>query len=325
MFSDLPKKRRDFEYKKPSTYKEYIKSMYEELAFSTKNELNESKVDTLRDQVEKISFEILKIRMYFDNKEETTKQSEDASHITVGILGPLLMIIASNAGDTISYLKDNQAIIFLFGLVLSTAFVFLSIEKSSIIKNLWKYWTIKFFASSLFALMIINCRSSAAAIINGIFGVDASLFPFTLSIMTGIMLIKSLFPIFIAMAISSLFHALTIYLNFKNNDHKLKPWLFFICTLFSGLYTSITLSKNFNDENLRIKSYKLAHHFDFSPRTYCSNNKNISVIFLGQQNNRYLVDEKININEDAKDFIQDKALDPTFKIPDSFLVETCHD
>jgi hypothetical protein len=182
---------------------------------------------------------------------------------------------------------------------------------------LWKYGFVKFLFSILVGGLIINSGSKASSILNNVFEVDSSVFIYSHSVLTGLLFFKILKPLFWLVVVSCIVHMIVIWSDVKEENYRIKPFMLLICSLFVGFYSLNTISNTLTEEDLNLKAYKLAHYLDFNNKIYCLNegdkelngkNKSEVVgVFLGANHSRYLLDNKLDINEDARRFIHSKA------------------
>jgi hypothetical protein len=216
----------------------------------------------------------------------------------IGCVGIILAITRSASSD-IEWLSQHTLALRLWAVALSTIFVGVSLERSTLVRSLWRFSVTKFLLSLILSGAIFYARGKAAGFVNGVFHVDATAFPITLVLTTGLVLFKLLVPFALAVAgMAAAAHVLSVLAWLKDKHVGSNPFaavplysLLFIgvsgVILFFGLSWS---GGQLNDSRLPEKVYLMAHALDFNYSHECANvDPTRPVVFLGSAQESVLV------------------------------------
>ncbi|HAS1199988.1 TPA: hypothetical protein I3816_004753, partial [Enterobacter cloacae] len=164
---------------------------------------------------------------------------------------------------------------------------------------LWRFKTAKIILSLSFTGLVVYCTAEASSIINDVFNIDPSFFPFTRSFLVAYLFFKKISILVYLLAIAGFFCIINIISYIKSKwdgtgniefSFGALTYILFIC-IFS-YFALGWVGSNFNDDVLNRKVYSLAHQLDFNKKNPCSNLKDleVSVIFLGPNQDKVLVD-----------------------------------
>ncbi|SEH72490.1 hypothetical protein SAMN05660691_01040 [Rheinheimera pacifica] len=319
-------KERNSKNKFPLNNAEYIESINKQLSWveDDRNGFSSQNL-TLKEYVRKIYLALSENEF---SKEKRKKGNEDIdffSRISCGIIGIFLTVSARNIAD--NYLWISESFLFYLGMTLLTIFLVISLERVSLVKALWEYSFVKFSASIGFAGLLLYCNSESSSVINSIFGVDASVFVYSKSILTGLLLLKILSPIFWVVVASSLIQFVVFFLYLRKDKVLGRQFLYAVSAfLLSGYFLNV-ISNSLSDNELEFKAYKLAHYLDFNEKIYCldklPNIERVVGVYLSPSNDVVLLDNKLEIEESAKSFMHRSFIDYGIEIPEEFHVINC--
>ncbi|EPH6761908.1 hypothetical protein ACS0ON_001418 [Cronobacter dublinensis] len=237
------------------------------------------------------------------------RESEDKKHneqwnssVALNILAIVAILIfifsTSNSSDS-ELIETLKLPAYIISIMLSTIWIGINIERTLIFKELWRFKTAKIIVSLSFTGLIVYCTAEASAIINDVFNIDPSFFPFTRSFLVSYLFFKKISILVYLLAIVGIFCIINIISFFKskwdeNSDIEF-PFGALIYIFFTCVFSYFALgwvNSNFNDNVLNKKVYSLAHKLDFNKRNPCSNlqGAEVSVIFLGQNQDKVLAD-----------------------------------
>jgi hypothetical protein len=164
-----------------------------------------------------------------------------------------------------------------------------------------------------------------------VFPVDASALPYTRAIVTGVLAFKYSYPLLGVVGLFALFHALNAAAWIKKKltgkgayeNIPLMSIAFLILSLAILVYFTRWVNKDFSDQAWPAKIYRLAHLLDFNSKYECTNlPKGLSVVFLGPNHARVLVDTSSAQTSDVKSFV-DAGLSSQISMPQRFYVLPC--
>ncbi|EOI3409661.1 hypothetical protein ACN6UZ_001031 [Cronobacter dublinensis] len=237
------------------------------------------------------------------------RESEDKKHneqwnssvaLNILAIAAILIFIFSTSNSSDSELIETLKLpAYIISIMLSTIWIGINIERTLIFKELWRFKTAKIIVSLSFTGLIVYCTAEASAIINDVFNIDPSFFPFTRSFLVSYLFFKKISILVYLLAIVGVFCIINIISFFKskwdgNSDIEF-PFGALIYIFFTCVFSYFALgwvNSNFNDNVLNKKVYSLAHKLDFNKRNPCSNlqGAEVSVIFLGQNQDKVLAD-----------------------------------
>ncbi|AMP02056.1 putative membrane protein [Collimonas arenae] len=262
-----------------------------------------------------------------ERRHKMRSSAEAISLWTCGGLGLFLVLMSSQASSDITWWNSVSYFVFVFGTVLTVMFVAASIEKSSTVTQMLKYNSVKLLCAFLFSAAVVYSSAQASTLLNGIFGVDSSNLPFARALLSAAFFMKMCTPVLFILAFFSLAHIVAIWVATKEEDFYSFPWgsvIFIVAALFSaGSYWWIT-HKALGDDQIKVKAYKLAHYLDFNSKAYCIDSSSTeSYLFFGNDQNKLLIDQKLEIDESFEDFLKGTASLGEVTIPSRFKVLPC--
>lgn len=163
--------------------------------------MNKKEEKTVRSYLQDILYAI----QYQSRIEKFDKKQENSNvNFLFGIFAFISLILISNGSQNnpdFSWLQNNGFALKLWGISLATIYLGISIERLTFFKPLWEYTLTKVAISVAISLLIVFCTGKAAGIINSVFGVDASSFPFTLTFTTAMIVFNYLVPLIFFLAL----------------------------------------------------------------------------------------------------------------------------
>ncbi|MDU4128752.1 hypothetical protein [Pantoea sp.] len=257
--------------------------------------------------------------LFIKREKENEKYSEQwGCSVALNILAVvaiLVFIFSTSNGSDSEFIESLKLPAYIISIMLSTVWIGINIERTLLFKELWRFKTAKIILSLSFTGLILYCTAEASAIINDIFNIDPSFFPFTRSFLVAYLFFKKISILVYLLAIAGMICIINIasYVKSKwDGDSDIdfpvgaSIYIFFTCTF--SYFALGWVDNNFNGEVLNQKVYSLAHQLDFNKKNPCSNLKDleVSVIFLGQNQDRVLVDFRKEEMLTASGFLEGK-------------------
>jgi hypothetical protein len=242
---------------------------------------------------------VLFLKREKENKKYNEQWGSSIALNTLAIVAILIFIFSTPNSSDSEFIETLKLPAYIISIMLSTIWIGINIERTLIFKELWRFKTAKIIVSLSFTGLIVYCTAEASAIINNVFNIDPSFFPFTRSFLVAYLFFKKISILVYLLAIVGIFCIINIISYFKskwdgNSDIEFSfgalIYIFFTC-IFS-YFALGWVGSNFNDDVLNRKVYSLAHQLDFNKKNPCSNLKDVevSVIFLGPNQDKVLVD-----------------------------------
>lgn len=323
-----------FKYQQPKNTEERIEAICEEIR-STSSSFEKKPLVSLKDYV-------VALLVHVKHVEWTRKAEREADDHTLGFALGTLGLVAilflwqgwwGHTSDW-GWLQTHQFAVRLWGIAFAAVFVGVCIERSSVFAGLWRFGFTKVIASVAVSALLVFSTGKASSLINALFGVDASAFPFTRAFVAGMLAVQYASPLLFVVALFLVFHAFDVagYIQFKLKTsseyvYTRPPW---ISIAFSGLATVILvvfwqwINHDFAEEALPTKIYRLAHTLDFNSRHSCANIKEgVSLVFVGTDQTKVLVDMSGVQTEDIESFV-DPKLSVNLFIPKKFHFLSCN-
>lgn len=241
----------------------------------------------------------------YQSRLETFEKEQENFNINYlfGVFAFFSLVLISNGSQDnpdFSWLQNNKFALKLWGISLATIYLGISIERLTFFKPLWEFTLTKVAISVAISLLIVFSTGKAAGVINSVFGVDASSFPFTLTFTAAMITFNYLAPLIFFLALVGGGHLLIVISwcksRFYDKDKPidLPPMNSVFFAILSGfvVYHGWQWStKNFSYDAIPQKAYLLAHKLDFNAKHECANLKSgIPVVFLGNTQNTVLAD-----------------------------------
>lgn len=321
---------RKYQFHNPSTPDEHLEAIYEEMSLSP-NEKDRRPTQTLKDHV----VELLKHAKAVESKRESADSYRSYSiNWALGALALLACLFLWHGltkADNDNWLSQHHFAIRLWGIAFAAVFLGVSIERSAFFKSLWQFGFTKIVASIALSSLIIFSTGKASSLINVVFPVDASALPLTRTILTGLLAFQYLTPLLGIVALFAVFHAVNAAgwirakWSRKNtyDNPPLQSVAFLLLSIAVLLFATRWVHDDFSDEAWPEKIYRLAHTLDFNSKYECKNlPKGLSVVFLGPNQARVLVDTRSAQTNDLESFI-DRKLSSKIEVSKQFYVLPC--
>lgn len=283
--------------KKPATRDEMVEAIFEELSENEHAEDNSDKA-TLKTYVYDIHTLLRKESFQRKNKEEEANLYTSWSLGLLAFIALALITNSSQESPDFAWLQQNKFPIKLWGIALASIYVGASIEKTVVFNSLWKFKFTKLISSISLSGLFLFSTGKASGVINSVFGIDASSFPFTLAFTSSLIFFHYILPFMFMIGIVSFIHTFNaagwIKSKIKESTYKLPPihsFIFPVLSCFILFYAWFWSKNELSKEQLPQKVYKIAHLLDFNSNHQCSNIKDgVSVIYIGQSQNQVLAD-----------------------------------
>ncbi|WP_215409340.1 hypothetical protein [Janthinobacterium sp. JC611] len=320
-----------FTHQKPRGQDEHLEAIYEEFSLSRK-ENNFQPTKTVKDYLKVI----LNHTETISRQHSATKESESFDlNWALGALAIVSFIFLFNgfagSGDW-AWLDNHRFAIRLWGIAFAAVFLGVSIERTSFFKSLWAFGFTKVTASVAVSALIVFSTGKASGIINSVFPVDASALPFTRAIVAGLLMFQYSYPLLFVVGLFSIAHAFSAidwikYNFFSIGSYKAPPTLSAVFLVFSIVilvFFARLVNTDFSQDVWPKKAYQLAHILDFNSKYECQNlPKNLSVVFLGPDQARVLVDVNRTQTDNIESFV-DGSKSAQVPIPKKFYILPCN-
>jgi len=322
--------KRKFKYDHPQNTDERIEAICDELRESPDVD-KKKQIDTVKDYVVALLSHLRKVERRREDETRDTEFSLNATLIALAVISTVLLIVGAQSQRDWEWLNDHQFAIKLWGVGLAAVFVGVSIEKSSFFKRLWAFAVTKIISSVAISALIIFCTGKASSLINSVFGVDASAFPYTRALLSGLLVFQYLSPLLIIVVLFLTFHIINVvgYIksessaNYDSSSFPITSIVFSLLASVVLLFSWYWIIHDFSEDALPEKTYRLAHELDFNSRHACINLKDgVSVVFIGPDQSKVLADVNLVKTKNIESFIN-RSISNNIEIPKSFLVIAC--
>lgn len=322
---------RKYLYVRPRNSEEHLEALYEELSLSPKGSPHLRPEQTVKDYLAALLDHLRRA----DRRRTSEKENEVGTvSWALGALAVLAIIFLFNGfgkpGDW-AWLDEHRFAVRLWGTAFAAVFVGVSIENTSLFRTLWSFGVTKLVTSLAVSALVVFSTGKAAGLLNAVFPVDAAALPLTRAIVAGILAFKYSYPLLIVVALFAVFHGMNTatWIRMKwtgKGEYEAPPLLsmaFLVLSLVVLLFFARWVNRDFSDEMLPAKVYRLAHLLDFNLKYECSNlREGLSVVFLGPDQARVLVDVGSAQTDDMESFI-DARKSGQVTVPQRFYVLPC--
>lgn len=324
---DFPK----YKYTKPKTAGQRIEAIYEQFVETPKLLPGSRPVETLKD----VLMALLARARAWDYERENAREAVDAQVnrglVALVALTLIFLVLATGNAEDSEWLQENQFALRLWGSAFAAIYVGISIERTSIFRTLWSFGFTKFVASVAFSALVIFSTGKASAVVNSVFGVDASALPFTRAFMAGFIAFDYLSLVLAAVGAFALLHALNLlsYINSlrdKDASYEHAPWGSIAALLVGMIVLGFTMrwvNVDFSHSALPAKAYRLAHVLDFNAKHSCANvHSGLPVVFIGAAQDKVLVDAQVIVTDNVESFVRREKSDEV-SVPPNFELVRC--
>jgi len=322
---------RKFQYQQPKNTVEHVEAIYEEFCCSPRH--NDRKpVETLKDHVVALLAHSKHIEWQRKFDKEAENDSIQFSLFVLAFVAIVFLLNGWSDSDDWEWLTNHRFALRLWGVAFAAVYIGVSIERSSLFRRLWSFGFTKLVASIAISALLIFSTGKASSLINAVFGIDASAFPFTRAYISGILAFQYSSPLLVVVAIFAIFHALDVAGFIKSKfysgyDYDLPPWqsvVFLVLAIAVLFFSWRWINRDFSEAAFPAKIYRLAHVLDFNSRHSCVNIKEgVSVVFIGPDQSKVLVDVSGVQTEDIESFVN-PSVSSNVAIPKTFFLLPCN-
>ncbi|PKV46378.1 hypothetical protein CLU92_3785 [Janthinobacterium sp. 61] len=321
---------RKYRFHRPNNPDQHLEAIYEELSLSP-HEHDRRPTQTLKDHVVALLKHAREIESKRESKDLDRSYSINWALGALAFLACLFLWHGLTKADDTDWLYQHHFAIRLWGIAFAAVFLGVSIERSSFFKSLWLFGFTKIVASIALSSLIIFSTGKASSLINAVFPVDASALPLTRAIVAGLLAFQYLTPLLGVVALFAVFHALNAagWITAKwsrKNTYESPPFqsvAFLLLSIVVLLFTTRWVNDDFSEVAWPAKIYRLAHALDFNSKYECKNlRKGLSVVFLGPDQARVLVDTRAAKTDDLESFV-DQKLSSQIEVTKQFYVLPC--
>jgi hypothetical protein len=322
---------RNYRYKRPSKPEEHLEALYEELSLSPMEGNNFRPTETLKDHVAAVLAHMQRNELKRKDEKDDESYSIDWALGAIAVLSAIFLFNGMAGSNDWAWLDNHRFAIRLWGVAFAALFVGLSIEKSSFFRRLWAFGFTKLVASIAVSALIVFSTGKASSLINNVFPIDASAMPYTRAIVAGLLAFQYSYPLLIVVALFAGLHGLNVFQwlhskLFDEGRYELPP-LQSIAFLFLSIVVLFISTRwidaDFSKEAWPAKVYRLAHVLDFDSNYQCSNVRaGLSVVFLGPDHSRVLVDLNNAETDDIESFV-DGSISGQVVVPRRFYIVPC--
>ncbi|WP_171493376.1 hypothetical protein, partial [Acinetobacter oleivorans] len=158
----------------------------------------------------------------------------------------------------------------------------------------------------IFSAIILYSNSKASILLNDIFHISATNFPYSLTFTTALYSINYISNTFFIIAFFPLIFLATLEINYYVNEKKIQSskniWIIIIL-IFSLLFTLGLQNREFSDNSIRYKAYQLALMMDFDSKNSCEGiPNNLSVAYIGSNQQKVIINPYISENNKPLNF-----------------------
>jgi hypothetical protein len=263
---------------------------------------------------------------------ELNESSTQFALLALAFIAGLFLWYGNSGISDWEWINSRRFALRLWGLAFAAVFIGVSIERSSMFKTLWSFGFTKIVASIAVSALFIFSTGKASSLINSIFGIDASAFPFTRAFVAGLLAFQYSVPLLGVVAFFAIFHALDVAGYFKSllySDYKYDspPFVSMAFLVLAVVFLFISwnwINRDFSEAAFPAKIYRLAHVLDFNSRHSCVNIKEgVSVVFVGSDQSKVLIDMSNTQTKDIESFV-DPKISSEITIPKSFFLLPCN-
>jgi hypothetical protein len=258
------------------------------------------------------------IREKTDKEKAKDKENQTKAFATgvVGIISFIILFLGPQIFSEFVITRPHQFVPTYIGFLGILLYLGMSCENSEILDFLWKYRSTKLLISVAISYVLIISGAKSSSIINSVFGVDGGTTPYTMALLTPILFILTIKWLLYFFVILSVFLSFGIISEYRySGDIKYNYLGFVLSSIFITAFIYFQSAGSLSNDGLKIKTYKLAHQFDFSNVYDCTAvSTGKSVLFLTPDHNQVLADEKLNIDESFQNFFRDVNIDKYDKI-----------
>ncbi len=276
---------------------EWLKSIH--------RELRGSETDLSRNHDKSVKYYLREIhaqmRRILRNSYIREKEAQNKMQWALALVGFFALVLMANGSQTdpdISFIQKNWLALKAWGALLAVLFLSATLERSKLWSALWTLTSTRWICYVTFTAMLLVASGKAAALVNSVFAIDATLIPITYAFTTALTLFKLMLPWLFGLALCAV--AMNIWDSVRGLCRFIRsdlasdfPWqsiLFTLVGVIFGFQIYNWTNNELSDKQLTQKIYLIAQALDFNSRHDCINIPGESpVIFLGPTQQRVLV------------------------------------
>lgn len=252
--------------------------------------------------------------MELSEKEIEERKEKGNRALATGMVGAIsifILFFGPHFFSEFDFTRQHQLMPAYIGFLGMLWFVGMSLEGISVLQFLWKYGSTKILSSLIISCLLIVSGSKSSALINSVFGVNGSALPYTLALLIPINFILSIKWVFYSLLIWSCILACDAYNENKfNGNIKWNSICFIVSSSLLAAFLFFQSNGALSERAMKIKTYKLAHQFDFSESYDCKGiDEGRSVLFLSPDHRYIISDKKLLIDESFQDFFTDYEIE----------------
>lgn len=269
-----------------------------------RNELQGGFSDLSNDRAKTIKYYICDMHSHVKKlcqlTESQVEQEISSMRWSLGVTGFLALVLLLNSlrpSQDFTFINPYLLVLNIFGVVLSIIYLSGSLEHSTLWRSLWSLTSARWIVYIIFTAMVLVASGRAASQVNGVFGIDATLFPHAYALTTALVLFKLTQPWLLGVALFVIFvNVIAAYRGIRAvaEDYNLwallSPGLAAVLGLIVIYVVGGWANNELSNDRLYEKIYLMAQALDFNGRHNCTNIPGTSpVIFLGPTQERVLV------------------------------------
>lgn len=164
----------------------------------------------------------------------------------------------------------------------------------------------KLISGLIFSAIILYSNSKASILLNDIFHISATNFPYSLTFTTALYSINYISNTFFIIAFFPLILLAILEINYYVNEKRIQSskniWIIIIL-IFSLIFTLGLQNREFSDNSIRYKAYQLALMMDFDSKNSCEGiPNNLSVAYIGSNQQKVIINPYISENNKPLNF-----------------------
>jgi len=324
-----------YQYEAPKNTREQIESVAWEMRFSPSAKRSYASPGSMKDLLAELVSLVRSANHTREYESERIKNYETAALTLFAVFCLLLTYFGRFTSSDLEWVNDGLFFAQTLGVGTAAVYVGIAIERTALVEVIWRYNITKFLASILLSTLVVYSAGRASSIINDVFGIDASAFPYTRALLAGwIAFVQIAKPILLLVCFCLVAHCWNLASWFKSlawpSDRDASrsdfPWQ---SLWFAILSTIVLLSafdwiyRSLEEAQLPTKVYQMARTLDFNSRHACSNLPDgVNVIFIGPEQSKVLIDGGTKATLSFKDFIGRPASEWE-RPPRHFSVSAC--
>ncbi|MBK5531616.1 hypothetical protein JFT91_03215 [Pseudomonas sp. TH08] len=315
-----------YKSRSPLTSEEVLEAIHEEVSNDEKKNRGGAIDRTLKTYVGDILEVLEEFRREERDKKEDAESSVWHALLLLAIIAIVLLVNGTHGNPDFDWLDENSFAFKIWGTALAMLYLGVQIERLSVFRSLWQYGFTKLIVSVSISGLVVFSTAKAASAINNVFAVDASVFSFTLTFVSALIVFKYLSSFVIVLGLVAGIHTLNFIGWVRSKSwsdwYDSVPINSFFLIVFSIVVMGFCWGwshRYLDDEYMPEKVYKLARVLDFNDKHDCSNvTSDMPVVFMGASKDIVLVDPNNTQVVSVQSFLEDGV-----EVPSSFVRKKC--